>query len=356
MKSQVFLIPASGRETQESISQKAARVLARMELHEAIAPGDFIGLKIHFGERGNRGHIKPGWLTDMIAYLKRKSERVYISDSNTLYVGCRSNAVDHLELAYRHGFSPQSLGIPCIIADGLIGRDSEEISVDLPRIKQAKIAAAFVNTDVLVCLSHFTGHALTGFGAAIKNLGMGCASRAGKLEQHADVSPKINPKKCRNCGTCFDYCPENAIIEREGKAYIDSRKCIGCGECLVVCPAGAVKIPWDADKDRIQEKMAEYAYSAVSLFQKRIVCVNFLIKMTKDCDCMCKEAPAIVEDIGILASVDPVAVDQASVDLIHEKSGRDLLRDLNHVDWRVQLEHGKKIGLGNTEYVLDIMD
>jgi len=356
MRSRVFLIPASGRENPESISRKAAKALAKIGLHEVIDPGDFIGLKIHFGEKGNRGHIKPAWLPDLIADLKQKSDRVYITDSNTLYVGCRSNAVDHLELAFRHGFSPEALGIPCLIADGLIGRDSEEISVDLPRVQKAKIAAAFVNTDVLVCLSHFTGHALTGFGAAIKNLGMGCASRTGKLEQHSDVFPKINPKKCQNCGTCFDYCPVDAIKEREGKANIDHLQCIGCGECLVVCPAGAVKIPWDSDKNRIQEKMAEYAFSAASLFPKKIGCLNFLIKMTKDCDCMCLDAPEIVEDIGILASIDPIAVDQASVDLIHEKSGRDLLRDLTNVDWRIQLEHGKKIGLGNTEYVLEILE
>ncbi len=186
----------------------------------------------------------------------------------------------------------------------------------------------------------------------MKNLGMGCASRAGKLEQHADVQPWINADVCTLCGVCFDYCPESAIVEQETKAFILKEKCIGCGECLVVCPQGAVKHNWDYDNVRIQEKMAEYAYSVHSLFTGKAGYLNYLIKMTKDCDCMSKDSPAIHPDIGILASLDPVAVDKASVDLLNRDAGRDIVRELYDFDWSTQLTHAESIGLGTTEYNL----
>ena len=214
------------------------------------------------------------------------------------------------------------------------------------------IASAYLNTDEFLCLSHFTGHMLSGFGAAIKNLGMGCASRAGKLEQHSDVHPWISEKKCTNCGICLEYCPTEAIIQEEGNAVILEDKCIGCGECLVVCSVGAVKMKWDADSRRVQEKMAEYAFSVNQKFKGRIGFINFLTQVTKDCDCMPTEEPDIIEDIGILASEDPVAVDRASVDLVIGRSGKDLLRENYDLDWSIQLSHGEKIGVGSQEYRL----
>ena len=255
-------------------------------------------------------------------------------------------------MAWEHGFTQEATGIPVFIGDGLIGRDEEEIPLNLRRIKSAKIASALINSDGLLCLSHFTGHMLTGFGGAIKNLGMGCASRAGKLEQHSDVHPWVNPKVCKNCGICLDYCPTQAVVQKEGSVSIIEEKCIGCGECLVVCTVGAVKMRWDADSERVQEKMAEYAYSLKQKFRGKIGFINFLLGITKDCDCMDKSESAIIEDIGILGSEDPVAIDKASADLVNSKSGRDLLRALSELDWSVQLKHGEEIGLGTTEYEL----
>lgn len=198
MTSRVVFIAASGKENHKILGEKTERIFLELGLEPDLDKDAFAGIKIHFGEKGNTGYIKPSWLFPLVDRLKKKTARVFLTDTNTLYIGKRSNAVEHLCLAAEHGFSVEELGIPIVIADGLIGKDSGEIELNLSRIKSAKIASAFFHTDVLLCLSHFTGHVISGFGAAIKNLGMGCASRAGKLEQHSDVHPRINPKVCKD--------------------------------------------------------------------------------------------------------------------------------------------------------------
>lgn len=356
MKSDVFFIPAKRDEGDKTLAAKAEKVFAKLGLIQKVEKDSFIACKIHFGEKDNKGYIRPEWLINIFSLIKKKTERAFLTDTNTLYLGQRSNSAEHLQLAWDHGFSMETLGIPVLIADGLIGRDEETVRVNLPRVKSAKIASAFLHTDALLCLSHFTGHILTGFGASIKNLGMGCASRAGKLEQHSDVHPWINPKVCKDCGICLDYCPTEAIVQEEGHVSIIKEKCIGCGECLVVCTVGAVKMRWDADYRRVQEKMTEYAFSVCRQFRGKIGFINFLLKITKDCDCMSKDQRPMIEDIGILGSEEPVALDKASVDMIHSRSGKDLLRANYDVDWSVQLKHGEKIGLGTTEYTLIELD
>ncbi|MGD8535875.1 MAG: DUF362 domain-containing protein [Candidatus Aminicenantes bacterium] len=352
MPSRVFFIPAKREEGNEALAEKAGRIFLEMGLLDKMDDKSFVALKIHFGEEGNTGFIKPSWLMDIINQIKGKTSRIFLTDSNTLYVGKRSNSIEHLYLAWDHGFTPENVGIPVIIADGLKGGDDEEFEVNLKRVKTVKIGSVFLNSDVLVCLSHFTGHGLSGFGAAIKNLGMGCASRAGKLDQHSEVHPWVNPKYCTDCGVCFDHCPSEAIVHKEDKAFIVEEKCIGCGECLVVCNVGAVKFRWDSDVVRVQEKMSEYAFGLWESFKGNAGCINVLLKITKDCDCMAEDEPDIVEDIGIIGSLDPVAADQASVDLVIEKSGRDILKVGYDVDWSVQLQHGFEIGLGSREYEL----
>jgi len=352
MKSKVYFVPASREEDNESLARKTEKIFIHLGLDEKIEKNSFVGIKIHFGEKGNTGYIKPPWLICLINRLKKSKARIFMTDTNTLYIGSRSNSVDHLQLASDHGFSSDAVGIPIIIADGLIGRNSDEVGINLSRVKSAKIGSTFLNTDLLLCLSHFTGHVLTGFGAAIKNLGMGCASRAGKLEQHSDVHPWVNPKICTNCLICLDYCPSDAIEQRDGSAHIIEEKCIGCGECLVVCNVGAVKMRWDGDALRVQEKMAEYALAVVRSIHKSVGFINYLVQITKDCDCMSKEGEVIADDLGILGSLDPVAIDKASADLLIEASGKDIIRAANSVDWSVQLKHGQEIGLGSMDYEL----
>lgn len=350
MPSEVFFLPAAEKDGHEILADKTRRMYGALGLNNVIDQDSFVGIKIHFGEKGNTGYIKPPWLIYLIEQIKKRKAKVFLTDTNTLYLGKRSDSVEHIQLAAQHGFSLDTLGIPVIIADGLIGRDSGEVEVNLTHIKSAKIASTFFHTDMLLCLSHFTGHILSGFGAAIKNLGMGCASRAGKLEQHSDVHPWVKAKVCTNCSVCMEYCPVDAIEQAEGSARIIDEKCIGCGECLVVCNVGAIKMRWDGDTLRVQEKMAEYAFAVLKCLKNRAGFINYLVKITKDCDCMSKNGKLIADDLGILASLDPVAVDKASVDLLMEANSKDVLREAIDVDWSVQLEHGEKIGLGSTKY------
>ena len=351
-RSLVYFAPAQADEPAGLLAKKAEDLFLRLGLEEKVEKDSFVALKTHFGEKGNRGHIKAEWLVRIVRRLNRRSRRVFFTDTNTLYTGPRSNAVEHIKLAWDHGFSANSAEAPLLIADGLIGRDSEEVKVGLSRVGKAKLGSAIVHSDFLVCFSHLTGHIIAGLGGAVKNMGMGCASRAGKLEQHSDVHPRINPKACRNCGICLAYCPAGCIIQKEGSAFIRDEECLGCGECLVVCKYGAVKMRWDEDAGRLQEKMAEYAYAVQTLFRDKAAYLNFLLNITKDCDCMAEAQPSIVKDIGILASTDPLALDQASADLVLERAGRDIFRRGANIDWSIQLRHGQKIGLGSLDYEL----
>ena len=420
MSSKVYLIPAADDEPNESVSRKARAAYLQLGLQEKLEKDDFVALKIHFGEKNNTGYINPHWLQGLIREIQQKTPRAFLTDSNTLYVGNRSNSIDHLRLAWSHGFTPDIVGIPVIIADGLTGRDVHETKrapstpsalstpgsthtpsasgapptpsasgaprppsaphspsaphtplaprtsstarstahtpptpTSLSRIKSAKISGAFLSSDAFLCLTHVTGHVQTGIGAAIKNMGMGCASRAGKLDQHSNVHPRVSAKACRNCSLCFDYCPADAIVQAEGHVEIVDEKCIGCGACLVVCKYSAIKFRWDEDARRLQEKMAEYALTVQQIYKGKIGFINFLTKITKDCDCMSKDQPRIVEDIGILASTDAVAIDKASADLVFAHSkGKDMFRAGYDLDWSYQLKHGEHIGLGSQDYEL----
>ncbi len=356
-KSKVYFIPADGGEPEEALSEKAQRVYQATGLNDVIETSDFTALKIHFGDVRNLGHIKPSWIRGVIGEIKRKTTRAFLTDTNTLYLGQRSNSIDHIRLAWSHGFTPDVVGVPVIIADGLIGHDKREAEGAQVRTSSSKIASGILDSDVLVCLTHVTGHVQTGLGAALKNAGMGCASRAGKLDQHSVVRLRVNPKQCRNCSLCLDFCPAEAIAQAEGHVVIDPDRCIGCGECLVVCKHGAVKMKWDEDSRRVQEKVAEYAFRVHRHFRGRAGYLNFLIRVTKDCDCMAKDDPPIVEDIGILASLDPVAVDKASGDLVLERNrGKDAFRAGYNVDWSIQFTHAEELGLGRTVYDLISLD
>ena len=353
MVRQVFWVPAAADEDPDVLSRKVREAYLRTGLNAELAKEDFVALKIHFGEKHNTGFIRPAWLRGLIREVQKKTPLAFLADSNTLYVGHRSNSVEHIRLAWSHGFTPDVVDVPVIIADGLIGRDAREEKGGHGRVAAPKIASAFLHSDALICLSHVTGHVQTGIGAALKNMGMGCASRAGKLDQHSVAHPRVTAKACRNCGLCSDYCPAKAIVQAEGHVVIDDAACIGCGECLVVCKYGAIKLRWDEDSLRIQEKVAEYAFHVHRHFRGKAVFLNFLVKITKNCDCMAKDEPRIVEDIGILASRDPVAVDQATADLVLARSGgREVWRKGYDIDWSAQLRHGERIGLGSTVYEL----
>ncbi|MCP2604797.1 DUF362 domain-containing protein [Candidatus Aminicenantes bacterium AH-873-B07] len=356
MNSKVYFIQTAREENVKVISEKAKKIFIKSGLADSIEGSSFVALKIHFGEKNNKGYIKPEWLQGIISLIREKTIYAFFTDTNTLYRGNRAEALSHLKIAQEHGFSLELTGIPVIIADGLLGRDYQEVEINQKHFSKVKIARAIFDSDFFLGLSHITGHILTGFGGTIKNISMGCASKTGKLEQHSDIKPNINTYKCNGCKLCILICPVEAIFLKDDKAKIYEEKCIGCGECLAVCRQGAVRINWDESSVRVQEKMAEYALGILQT-KKKFGFINFILKTTKDCDCLAKDQSPIIEDIGILASNDPIAVDKASVDLINEKAGEDLFKKIYpQIDWKVQLEYGAKIGVGNLDYELVKID
>lgn len=353
MRSKVYFSQLRDGERLDKVSEKVRRLFVASQLLDLVRKDDFVGIKLHFGEEGNTGYIKPEWVKVVIDEVRRRTKEVFVTDTNTLYRGQRSNSIDHLRLAHLHGFSIDSLGAPVIIADGLLDSSYKEVVIEKKHFKSVKIARAIVDCDVIFSLAHLTGHMLTGIGGALKNLGMGCASRAGKLEQHSRVVPEVNPTKCTGCGRCVGRCPVNAISIINEKAKISRGDCIGCGECISVCRPEAIKVRWNESTHNLQEKMAEYAFGAIKAVDGRVGFMNFLIKVTKDCDCMAKDDPAIVADVGILTSRDPVAIDKASCDLVNKVGGKDKFREgYPEVNWQVQLEHAARIGMGTLEYDL----
>jgi uncharacterized Fe-S center protein len=319
-----------------------------------IKENSFVALKIHFGEMGNTAYIKPEKVKPLIEKIGSLKALPFLTDANTLYKGTRSDAVNHMLTAYRHGYDFENVGVPVIIADGLTGKESVQVPVNLKHFKEVRVAAAAFHADCMIVLTHFKGHDITGFGGTLKNVGMGLGSRAGKQMMHADVRPEVKKEKCTACGCCVKWCPTSAITLVNNKAVIDMSKCIGCGECIASCRFGAIATSWAGSSSSVQEKMAEYFYGVWKDKKGKMAFFNFLTDISPNCDCYNHNDPPIVPDIGLLASHDPVAIDQASVDLVNKKSGsRDKFREIYpDIDWSVQLSYAESLGIGAKEYKL----
>jgi uncharacterized Fe-S center protein len=279
----------------------------------------------------------------------------FITDTSTLYTGRRHNAIDHTILASERGFSVEGLGIPFIAPDGLFGTSETAVRIDGRLDREVLIASDIVRCQSILSVAHFTGHLATCAGASIKTLGMGCSSRKGKMRQHSALKPHIKKGACTRCGQCVSHCPEAAISMEEIAAHIDEDKCIGCAECVAVCRFDAVAYDWQQENDVLQKSVAEHALGVLKGKEGRAVFFNFVMSVTKDCDCFDRtDMPTIVDDIGILASTDPVAVDKASIDLVEDRGGRKLSRLIGNtkLDWHAQIAHAVEIGLGSAEYEL----
>ncbi|MFP3870940.1 MAG: DUF362 domain-containing protein [Syntrophobacteria bacterium] len=365
MSSKVFAMDLRAS-LKENLFAKLHRLLDAAGLQHTFKARHLVAIKLHFGEKGNTAYIPPTFLRHLVDYVRSLGGKPFLTDANTLYVGSRTNSVDHLITAIENGFTYAVVAAPLTIADGLRGNSEVAVSVDLPIYKEFYIGADVVHADALISAAHFKGHELSGFGGTIKNLGMGCASRRGKLAQHCQVSPKFSAKKCTGCGECVSHCPAGAIELVKEKAKKDPKKCIGCGECIAVCPEGAVSIAWDKDMARFQKKMAEYTVAVLKNKEEHSLFLNFIRKVTPQCDCYGYSDVPMVNDIGILAGKDPVAIDQASVDLVNaqpalrgsclEKNlgpGEDKFRGVYpHIDWTVQLNYAEELGLGSRDYDL----
>jgi len=348
-KSKVYLKRIDDWTSREKINEGLLSIWQQIEPSGLIEKDKFAAIKLTFGEEGTSGYIKSDWLLGLVERLRQKTQNLYIVETNTLYRERRANAVGHLQVAHLHGYDIQTLGIPIIIADGLHGREGQNISIHGEHFEDVKIAKAACESDAIICLSHVTGHCQTGLAGSLKNLGMGCAARTGKLLQHSKALPEVTTDKCVGCGACMKICPANAIGLKRKKALLIKERCIGCGECTVICRSGAIEIKYDENAVKLQQKMVEYALGVKKALDSKIACVNFLYSVTKNCDCMSKDEAPIVPDIGIIGGLDPVAVDKASLDII----GMDVFKDIfPEIDPMVQIDHAEKIKLGSSQYEL----
>lgn len=329
---------------------KLKNLLIKSEFEKSFESGKMAALKIHFGEYGNLAYIRPNYIRVIVDFIKKGGGIPFITDANTLYKGSRSNAPDHIKTAILNGFGYEITDAPIIIADGLRGTDEIKIPINTKNVKQAKIGTAIALADSVISISHFKGHEQTGFGGALKNLGMGSASKAGKLEQHSTSKPKVNIVNCVKCSLCEKNCPQNAISIKD-YAVIDYNLCVGCGQCIAMCNFGAMVPVWDSSTSVLSEKIAEYALAVVK--GKKHFHISFINNISPLCDCWNINHIPIAPDIGIAMSLDPVALDQVCVDLVIKEVGHDPFKDYHpETDWSCQLDHAQSIGLGTREYEL----
>ena len=363
-----FRTPAYG----DSILKKLQKLMLRAGFADLDLDGKFVAIKMHFGEKGNISFLRPNWARAVVDMVKQQGGKPFLTDCNTMYPGSRKNALEHLYCAWENGFTPLSVGCPVIIADGLKGTDDIEVEVKGGEyVQKARIGRAIMDADVIISLTHFKGHEMTGFGGTIKNLGMGSGSRAGKKEQHSNGKPHIEEELCRGCRRCSKECANGGLVfdpERR-KMTVDKSNCVGCGRCLGACNFDAIVFDNDSAMHDLNCKMAEYTKAVVN--SREQFHISLIVDVSPNCDCHAENDAPILPDIGMLCSRDPLALDQACVDLclqqaplensqlsdhLHSKGFVDLhdhfCNNNPESEYRSCLEHAEKIGLGSRSYTL----
>ncbi len=352
MKSKVYFVPVEDAEDITTVNDrlkvllKESRVLVFPEEVKKVA------VKLHFGEEGTDAFVRPDHLRLICDEIAEQGAVPFLSDANTLYRGKRLNSEDHLAVAAAHGFTRETVGADIFIPDDSKKEDVTEVEIDQDFIKTAKVGRCYVDAGAFVAVTHFKGHGLTGFGGTLKNIGMGCATREGKLAQHCDAAPTFYEDKCVGCGDCEEVCPVNAIHIEDDKSVLDRDKCIGCASCVGACPNMALFVDFEAG-DEVQKKMVEYTHAILKNKKGKAGFLNFALRINKECDCWRFGTRRIAPDVGIFASADPVAVDKASLDLVNATCGKEIFKEVhpnqNHL---LQLEYAQKIGQGNVDYDL----
>ena len=322
MSSTVFFASAETSRTRKDLLTQVRNLFDAAGGDKIIAREDLVALKLSFSEVGNTAYIRPPLVREVVRKVREAGGKPFLTDAGTLYVGGRANAVDHLETAIRNGFTFAVVEAPIIIADGLRGKSFVEVKIDQKNCETARIGAEAYHANALISLAHVHGHGGTGLAATFKNIGMGFGSRAGKQEMHSqEEPPAVDTAKCVGCGECVRYCPANAIRVAEKKAKVDAATCIRCGECTVTCPHGAIAIRWGDEPGRLQERIVEYTFAVLKDKKKKCLFYAFLLDVTPGCLCTSASHRPFIPDVGILASRDPVALEQATFDMVNAQEG-----------------------------------
>lgn len=349
----------------ENLLQKLNRLITHAGMTKEIEfDNKYTAIKIHFGEPGNLAYLRPNYAKVLVDIIKEQNGRAFLTDCNTLYVGRRKNALDHLDAAYENGYNPFTTGCHVIIADGLKGTDEALVPINGEYVKEAKIGRAIMDADIFVSLNHFKGHEATGFGGALKNIGMGCGSRAGKMEQHKAGKPHVEEDLCIGCGSCKKACAHSAITITNRKASISHDHCVGCGRCIGVCPVDAVANDDDESNDILNKKIAEYSWAVLK--DRPHFHISLVCDVSPNCDCHSENDIPIVPNVGMFASFDPVALDIACADAVNKQPviAGSILSEQAHdhadhfrnthpeTNWEVCVDHAVKLGIGQREYEL----
>lgn len=372
MKSKVFFTDFRTKAHGDGLPTKLKKLILKAGIKDLDMEGKFVAIKLHFGEMGNISYLRPNYARAVVDVVKQLGGKPFLTDCNTMYPGSRKNALEHLYCAWENGFTPLTVGCPILIGDGLKGTDDIDVVVEGGEyVTSAKIGRAIMDADIFISLNHFKGHEMTGFGGAIKNIGMGCGSRAGKTEQHSGGQPHIDEELCRGCKKCLAQCANDGLYfdEASRKMRVNADNCVGCGRCLGACNFDAISFENEQAPELLNRRMAEYAKAVVA--GRPHFHISLVVDVSPNCDCHAENDAPILPNIGMFASADPLALDQACADaclaatpmpgsqLYDRMHAHDFCDHHDHFknstpesEWRSCLEHAAKIGLGSREYEL----
>lgn len=356
----------------DGLPSKLKKLMKKAGIETIDMDGKFVAIKLHFGELGNISYLRPNYARAVADLVKELGGKPFLTDCNTMYPGSRKNALEHLECAWQNGFTPLTVGCPILIGDGLKGTDDVSVPVEGGEyVTEAKIGRVIMDADVFISLTHFKGHEMTGFGGTIKNVGMGCGSRAGKTEQHSNGKPHIDEALCRGCRRCLKECANNGLFfeEDKKKMVVNQDNCVGCSRCLGACNFDAIQFNNSNANEILNRKMAEYTKAVVD--GRPCFHISLIVDVSPNCDCHCENDAPILPNIGMFASFDPLALDQACVDACLAASPLPNSQLADHManpgfhdhhdhflnsspesEWKSCLDHAEKIGLGNRQYEL----
>ena len=369
-KSKVYFTDFHTQAFGDGLPTKLQKLIRKAGIQDLNLDGKFVAIKMHFGELGNISYLRPNYARAVVDVVKELGGKPFLTDCNTMYPGSRKNALEHLECAWQNGFTPLTVGCPILIGDGLKGTDDVEVPVvGGEYVKKAKIGRAIMDADVFISLTHFKGHEMTGFGGTIKNIGMGCGSRAGKKEQHASGKPKISESKCRGCMRCQRECANSGLVfdGQTRKMHVDETHCVGCGRCLGACNFDAIYFTNDNAQAALNCRMAEYTKAVVD--GRPQFHISLIVDVSPNCDCHGENDVPMVPNVGMFASFDPVALDVACADAVnampvyigsalYEEQGEGHCHEDHfhaqhpETNWKSCVEHAEKIGIGQQAYQL----